>query len=83
MYLFVIFGSPHFASKFPIATFYVKITQPFQTPESITNPVKFLKIHNFFILDPILDPKTDLECSTKIDFSYDTFSLIEKVSKQR
>ena len=47
------------------------------------NPVKFLKNHNFFILDPILDPKTDLECSTKIDFSYDTFSLIKKVLKQR
>ena len=68
-----------------IATFYVKITQPFLPPEIITirNPVKFLKIHNFFILDPILDPKIVLECSTKIDFSYDTFSLIEKVSKQR
>ena len=47
------------------------------------NPSNFLKNHNFFILDPILDPKRDLECSTKIDFSYDTFSLIEKVSKQR
>ena len=68
----------------PITTFYVKITQPF-LPEIITirNPVKFLKIHNFFILDPILDPKTDLECSTKIDFSHDTFSLIKKVLKQR
>ena len=51
--------------------------------EIITNPSNFLKIHNFFILDPIFDPKTDLECSTKIDFTYDTFSLIEKVSKQR
>ena len=47
------------------------------------NPVKFLKIHNFFILDPIFYPKTDLEFSAKIDFTYETFSLIEKVSKQR
>ena len=47
------------------------------------NPSNFLKIHNFFILDPIFDPKTDLEFSAKIDFTYDTFSLIEKVSKQR
>ena len=47
------------------------------------NPVKFLKIYNFFILDPILDPKTDLESSSKIDSSHVTFSLIENVLKQR
>ena len=34
-------------------------------------------------VDPIFDPKTDLEFSAKIDFTYDTFSLIEKVLKQR
>ena len=38
---------------------------------------------NFFILDPILDPKTDLESSSKIDSSHITFSLIENVLKQR
>ena len=57
--------------------------RPGQNRRLLLAPSNFLKIHNFFILDPILDPKTDLECSTKIDFSYDTFSLIEKVSKQR
>ena len=53
-------------------------------PEIMTTRQIFkLKDHNFFILHPILDPKIDLECSSKIDFSYNTFSLIEKVSKQR
>ena len=42
------------------------------------NPSNFLKNHNFFILDPIFDPKIDLEFSAKIDFTYDTFKAIKQ-----